>query len=756
MSTKHEHKSVFTADNKDFNRKANQVESKSQNLTKKLKQLGTALASYFGFAQIIRGLKQIIQVNAQFGQSIADLAAITGAAGRDLDFYREQAKEIGRTTTLSASQAVKAFELMGSARPELLKSKDALAAVTKEAVILAEAAGLDLPTATQALAKTLNQFEIASEDAGKAINVLAAGSKMGAEAIPGIADAIKVMGTSANMANISLETSVGMIETLAEKGLSGAESGTQLRNVILKLQSETDKFNPKVVGLNTALDNLADANYSAAELTQMFGLRNQQAAAILINNRDKLKAYTEAVTDTNVAYEQQAIRVDTLQGAWKGFKSAMEGVIIRNSSFNETLKTGIQEITKGINKLKEYTSAANDFLKVIGAKEYSKSELIDQGAEAAEGIVNNLKAMSEGTGLVNKLAGEVTDYKDKLVELQKNEKKNADAIIRTKSTILDLIKAYYAEKESIETANKEAEKVDEVTEEVTKTVGDYVAEIEELRESLKNVAIGHTDEAAAIKEKIKAYEELIAKTLEASIVRAPKMDTIKGTAEVDVTTGPLGIDTSQLEGMKEQVITVDELKNKIMELSEGMGIYAQAHIASVMATAESTDQLAAGLEKITDLYLNLTDAAGLFADEIMAASASGIDNMEDFAKTAANTAKKIIAAYLAEAVAGQVKAWAGTGPFGLIAAGIAAAGTVALFNSVVPSFAEGGAVTGPTLAMVGEAAGISSSNPEYIGTARQLAQMGAGGGRGQLTARISKGDLLFILNEGEKYNNNSF
>jgi len=235
---------------------------------------------------------------------------------------------------------------MGSARPELLKNKEALAAVTREAVILAEASGLDLPTATQALAKAMNQFNIPANEAARVINVLAAGSKEGAEAIPGLADAIKVMGTAAAMAGISLEQTVGMIETLAEKGLSGAESGTQLRNVILKLQSEADQFNPKVVGMSKALENLGKANYSAAKLTEMFGLRNQQAAAILIQNREKFEKYTQAVTGTTVAYEQQAKKVNTIKGHWKSFMSVLESAFLKGGQFRSMIINVIDYMAK--------------------------------------------------------------------------------------------------------------------------------------------------------------------------------------------------------------------------------------------------------------------------------------------------------------------------------------------------------------------------------------------------------------------------
>src|SRR6056297_883368 len=264
-------KAILGLDKSKYDKGLKGAKKSTQSFGNSVKKLGGMIAGVFAFRQVLRGVGNVIKKNAEFGQSLADLSAITGATGKDLKFYEQQALDIGKSTTLSAGQAVKAFELMGSARPELLKNQEALAAVTKEAVVLAEAAGIELPVATQSLAKAMNQFNVPANEAGRVINVLAAGSKAGAEAIPGITDAIKVMGTAANMAGISLEQSVGAIETLAEKGISGAESGTQLRKVILKLQSGADKFNPKVVGLQKALENLGKENLSAADLTQMFG-----------------------------------------------------------------------------------------------------------------------------------------------------------------------------------------------------------------------------------------------------------------------------------------------------------------------------------------------------------------------------------------------------------------------------------------------------------------------------------------------------
>jgi hypothetical protein len=102
--------------------------------------------------------KRLLKTLSAFTKSISELSAITGATGKDLKFYEEQAALIGKTTTLSASQAADAFKLIASAKPDLLANKEALAAVTKEAVKLAEAAGIGLADAASTVAFLLTNL----------------------------------------------------------------------------------------------------------------------------------------------------------------------------------------------------------------------------------------------------------------------------------------------------------------------------------------------------------------------------------------------------------------------------------------------------------------------------------------------------------------------------------------------------------------------------------------------------------------------
>ena len=289
-------------------------------------------------------LKAAISASKEFSASLSNLSAITGATGDDLEYLKQQAMEIGRTTTLSASEAATAFKLIASAKPDLLESGEALNAVTRSAVTLAEAASIDLPTAAQALGKSLNQFGAGAEEANRFINVLAAGSKFGAAGIAEVSESLKNVGAVASGVGLSIEQTTTAIELLAAGGLSGAEAGTALRGVLLKLEKEGNaNFQPAIVGLGTALQNLRDAGMSSTDMLDMFGMEGINAANILIANADSADNLQKALTGTSTALEQAATNTDNLAGDQLALNSAMEASAI---ALGQKLEPAIRSLTQ--------------------------------------------------------------------------------------------------------------------------------------------------------------------------------------------------------------------------------------------------------------------------------------------------------------------------------------------------------------------------------------------------------------------------
>lgn len=263
--------------------------------------------------------------------SQAELKALTGLDDESIQWLTKQAEQLSTTMDesglrirQSSDEILQAYMLIGSKKPELLKDKEALNAVTIEAMRLAAAAKIDLKDAVTATTVSLNMYGESADQAARYVNVLAAGSKEGAADVSAQAATIKNAGVAASGAGVSIEQLQGTIQMLAEKGLEAEPAGTALRKFFLVLQTGPDETNPKVVGLQTALENLNKKSLTAAQIQTMFGEEAYSAATILIDNADKVRQYTEAVTDTNIAMEQAAINSDTNEAKMAQYRNSIK------------------------------------------------------------------------------------------------------------------------------------------------------------------------------------------------------------------------------------------------------------------------------------------------------------------------------------------------------------------------------------------------------------------------------------------------
>ncbi|EAO1688978.1 TPA: phage tail tape measure protein [Salmonella enterica subsp. enterica serovar Potsdam] len=394
-----------------FNRNARADAKKTEDAYRRVSESVTGLAGRLaGFAGAGLSLGAIINTTRQYAQSLSDLQAITGASTAQMKLYDQAAQEMGRTTEYSASQAAEAIKLMASAKPELLSTSEGLSAATKSALTLAQAAGTTLPDATRTLALSLNQFGAGAEQADRYINVLAAGAKYGSSEIVDTAAAIKNGGVAAAQAGVGFEQLNAAIQVLAAREIKGGEAGTALRNVILNLEKGADKsLKPSVVGLSQALDNLAGKNLSTAQAVKLFGVENITAASILVDNRSKLDELTTALTGTQTAHEQAAIRVNNLNGDLMGLTSAFEGLILKvGQSGDGPLRSGVQTITEALNGL------ADNFNTVANVALYTLIPVI--ATKLTAGVRGNISAWRENQVAVKAAAQAQADIARKTLE----------------------------------------------------------------------------------------------------------------------------------------------------------------------------------------------------------------------------------------------------------------------------------------------------------------------------------------------------
>lgn len=370
--------------NQEFDRNLKESRAQIQAFQKRVDVMGasvkTFVAGFAGMAGVSFAFMDVVQKSMAFEKSLSSLRALTGVSAKELDFFKQEAIKMGSTSMQTASQVVDAFKLIGSQKPELLKNKEALAEVTNQAIILAEAAEMEVPEAAKALTGSLNQMGASANKASEYINILAAASQAGSADIPYLTKAIEKSGGAASSVGVKYNELVAAIEAIAPKVTEATTAGISLRNIFLKLESSSDKnLKPSVVGLSSALENLSAKNYDATQMTKMFGMENVTAALALVKAKDDYLNYTEVITGTNTALEQQKINNDNLAGSVKALSSSWEGFVLSLNKSNGVLKSAADAITSMFNAMTEAMKTAEQKQSdTISASSEKQKSLLDK------------------------------------------------------------------------------------------------------------------------------------------------------------------------------------------------------------------------------------------------------------------------------------------------------------------------------------------------------------------------------------------
>ncbi|MBC5840737.1 phage tail tape measure protein [Flavobacterium sp. F-380] len=358
-----------------------------------------------GFTRVLGNAKKLIQ---EFGQSVADLSSITGATGKDLDFLKNQAITLGKETKGGAVAVVEAYKLIASAKPELLENIDALTQMTEAVLVLSQASGLELPAAATALTDAMNQFGADASQAAMFVDTLANGAKYGSAEIPQLTESLLKFGAVAKTTNVNIQESTALIEALAEKGLKGAEAGTALRNVMLKL-SAPDAL-PKdaqeiMKALGISFDELKDKSKPFAErlevlkpilndnaaLIKIFGLENAVAATNLLTSTERIKELTSKMNENGTAAEQAKIRMNTLTGSLDKLESAWGSFVLSLSEKGN----GLGNLLAGITN--ELSETIEGWRKIFTSSEKLKEEELAEIRK--EGMNSIIKSYGSGNKL---------------------------------------------------------------------------------------------------------------------------------------------------------------------------------------------------------------------------------------------------------------------------------------------------------------------------------------------------------------------
>ncbi len=338
--------------------KLNTIRKRINNTVGKLGRLGGVGAAGALFV--------IGKATVELDKNIKSLSAITGATGAQLAGFTTEIDKVAKSQRQFTGDVAKAFEVVGSAQPELLKNSKALGAVTDAAITLSKAGLMEVEDSAKALTGTLNQFGLGSEHSQRVINVLAAGAKEGSANIQLLSESMDRVGAVAASANMSVEQTAAAVELMSKFNLKGSEAGISLKSTLLRLKAASLGFasgqfnlNDALVEYNEKIAKIKDPIKRAAFEEKTFGKVHILTGKILTENIDQLNGLTKAMTGSNEA---------TVQATTNGESLAMIGKEIVDMFKNSVTST--DQNNKSLDKLKDRLRFVRDnmgkIIKVIG------------------------------------------------------------------------------------------------------------------------------------------------------------------------------------------------------------------------------------------------------------------------------------------------------------------------------------------------------------------------------------------------------
>lgn len=304
-----------------------------------------------------------VKTAADFDSSMSQVAAISGAAGDDLQALRDKAREMGEKTKFSASEAADAMTYMAMAG---WKSKDMISGIDG-IMSLAAASGEDLATTSDIVTDALTAFGLSAKDSGHFADILAAASSNANTNVSMMGETFKYCAPIAGALGFSAEDTAEAIGLMANAGIKSSQAGTALRTIMNNLAGDV-KISGRAIGevtiattnadgsMRDLSDILADCRVAFGNLTEsekanaaesLVGKNAMSGFLALVNAAPAdIAKLSGAIDNCDGSAEKMAATMqDNLAGQLTILKSQLQELAI---SFGEILMPAIRNIVSKI------------------------------------------------------------------------------------------------------------------------------------------------------------------------------------------------------------------------------------------------------------------------------------------------------------------------------------------------------------------------------------------------------------------------
>lgn len=695
--------------------------SKMRRFGSQAKSLGTTLSR--GISAPLIGLGALsVKTFSGFEAEMSKVKAVSGATADQFNRLEAQAKKLGSTTTFTATEVAglqTEFAKLGFTADEIDK-------VTESTLYLAQAGGAELARAAEVAGATLRAFGLEATETSRVTDVMAKSFATSSLDMESFAEAMKTVAPIAKATGVSMEEASAMLGALANNGIKGSIAGTALKKILSDLHQEGKP-------MRQTFRELAQQNLNLAKANDLVGDRAKGALMILTQQMGTVDELTESYENAQGAAAGMAAEMmDNTAGAFKELQSATEGALIElgdaitdNKIFKDVLK-GLTRTMGGITEAISKMSDAELYNKVVLGALLAMVPLVIAAVGSLTIAFGSLTAAMGPVSLA--LAGVTALY-------------------------LALRKEVDKTKESVDNAIKNPDQ-EQGLKQLERQAGFIKKQIAEQKKVMEDFAEGYTNvfyKNIADNPKYKKMQErldgLNKKLMDVAIGMTKIRDAQKAT-NVE-TEKAVKVVKKQNEALVTVTSTIDRLADVNLTAATSLEAFGAKFVETRNSALQFTKGTSEGLKQAIDLSGGL---AYEFSQNLGNAIAGAIINGDNFAESFV-TALKAMAAQLIATIALVailaallVIATGGIGSLSLQSLGVGMKAVAASSGIQIPFLAEGGIVTAPTLAMVGE-----GGESEAVIPLSKLPQIaGATGGAVEVYGRLSGQDILLSTEKANR------
>jgi len=399
----------------------NTVASRLDTLGSSMRNIGTTMGITVGVPLAMLGTTAV-KTFAGFEESMDKVKAVSNGTEEQMSILTEQARDLGRETQFSATQAADAMGFLAMAGFDVTSTYEAMPHVLN----LAKAGLMDLAKTADITSNVMTGFGLQAEDMGHITDTMAYASNNSNTSIEQLGDAMVYLAPISQTLGLSLEDVSSAVMAISDNGIQGARAGAAFSTSLGRLTKPTKQMKEKmkelglsfkdssgeikplyqiVDDLNSKLKGQTKASKANAIAT-LFGAEATRHWASLLNvGSEKLEKNAKAMNHVDGEAKKVAdTMADNLAGSFKEMQSKIEDFLI---TMGESMAPTIRDIADKIGALADWFRTLSPETQALTVKMGALAIALPLVLTGVGMVTSGLGGLVRGFQLINGAGGRI-------------------------------------------------------------------------------------------------------------------------------------------------------------------------------------------------------------------------------------------------------------------------------------------------------------------------------------------------------------